>query len=173
MTTTTIVQLTAEQASPYLPDLVEILRDAVNSGASISFLPPLSVETAESYWRKVFAEVGQGNLILLVALQNGHAVGTIQLAPAGSPNGSHRAEVQKLIVHSRARNQGIARLLLTTIEDTARRMGRTLLFLDTKRGDTAEHLYEKYGYTRAGIIPQFAQDGDGNLCDTVFFYRLL
>ena len=121
----------------------------------------------------MIAEIAQGNLILLVAMLDGQAVGTIQLAPAASPNGSHRAEVQKLIVHSRARNQGIARSLLVSIEDIARNMGRTLLFLDTKRGDTAEHLYEKYGYTRAGIIPQFAQDGEGKLCDTVYFYRLL
>jgi acetyltransferase len=170
---TTITQLTAEQANALLPDLVEILRDAVNSGASISFLPPLSVDVAETYWRKVIAEVAQGSLILLIAMQDGRAVGTVQLAPASSPNGSHRAEVQKLIVHSRARNQGIARSLLVAIEDIARNMGRTLLFLDTKRGDTAEHLYEKYGYIRAGIIPQFAQDGEGKLCDTVFFYRTL
>jgi acetyltransferase len=170
---TTITQLSAEQAISILGDLVEILRDAVNSGASISFLPPLSVEVAETYWRKVIADVAQGNLILLVAMQGEQAVGTVQLAPASSPNGAHRAEVQKLIVHSRARNQGIARLLLAAVEDAARNMSCTLLILDTKRGDTAEHLYEKYGYTRAGIIPQFAQDGEGKLCDTVFFYRML
>lgn len=95
------------------------------------------------------------------------------LALASQQNGQHRAEVQKLMVHTRARRHGIGQALMAAIEAEAWTAGRTLLVLDTRRGDAAEVLYLKLGYVRAGIIPQYAQSANGNLDDTVVFYRFV
>ena len=46
-----IASLTAAQAEKRLDALVDLLRDAVDSGASIGFLPPLA--EARDYWRGV------------------------------------------------------------------------------------------------------------------------
>ena len=46
-------------------------------------------------------------------------------------------------------------------------------WLDTRRGNVSEQLYLKQGYTRAGIIPRYAQSAHGTLDDTVIFYRML
>ena len=49
-----------------------------------------------------------------------------------------------------------------------------LLVLDTERGSNAEQLYQRVGYTRVGVIPQFALNHDGSqLIDTVLFYKQL
>ena len=73
-----------------------------------------------------------------------------------------------------ARRRGVATLLMRGIEEEARRIKRTLLVLDTERGSAAEKLYEQVGYTRVGVIPQFALNSDGSqLIDTVLFYKLL
>jgi ribosomal protein S18 acetylase RimI-like enzyme len=56
-------------------------------------------------------------------------------------------------------------------EEAARMRGRTLLVLDTRRGDTAEQLYSKLGYQKAGVIPRYARSASGELHDTVFMYR--
>jgi len=69
----------------------------------------------------------------------------VQLALATQPNAQHRAEVQKLMVHTRARRQGIGQALMTAVEVIARAAGRTLLVLDTRRGDGSEQLYLKDG----------------------------
>ena len=45
--------------------------------------------------------------------------------------------------------------------------------LDTEQGSVAERLYEKCGYTRAGVIPRYARSADGSLISTVVFYKLL
>src|ERR1700693_1555032 len=50
-----------------------------------------------------------------------------------------------------------------TPQDAARQAARTLLVLDTRRGDTAEQLYLKLGYVAAGIIPRYARSADGRL----------
>ena len=168
-----IEQLTADQAHINVDDLVELLRDSVAGGASVGFLPPLEIDEARAYWSGAIADMAEGALLLLIARQEGSVVGTIQLALAQKPNARHRAEVQKLMVHTRARRQGIGQALLTAADDAARRAGRTLLVLDTRAGDPSEQLYLKHGYTRVGAIPQYARSANGELHATAIFYRLL
>jgi GNAT superfamily N-acetyltransferase len=169
----TIEQLTPDQALTMLDDLVELLQDTVASGASVGFLPPLGAVAAREYWEGVLADIGRGARVLLVARDGGRIVGTVQLELALKPNASHRAEVQKLMVHTRARGQGFGRRLMAAVEDIARQAGRTLLVLDTQQGQVAEQLYARHGYTRAGAIPEYARSADGTLHTTVLFYRLL
>ncbi len=71
----TIHRYSPEQARNTLPALVHLLQDAVDNGASIGFLPPLSDEVARAYWLETIAEVSRERRILLLALQNGAVVG--------------------------------------------------------------------------------------------------
>jgi acetyltransferase len=168
-----IERLSEEQARPLLPQLVALLQDVVHSGSSVGFLPPLTLEAAQEYWLETLNEVAQGQRILLVSSEAGDVTGAVQLALVTKQNGLHRAEVQKLLVHTRFRQRGIARALMDAIENSAREAGRTLLVLDTEQGSIAEKLYEKCGYTRAGIIPEYARSAVGSLISTVVFYKLL
>jgi ribosomal protein S18 acetylase RimI-like enzyme len=170
---TKIERLSQEQAKVVLPQLIELLQDSVHNGASVGFIPPLSFDVAEEFWLETFREIAQGNRILLVASEASNVTGAVQLALVTKQNGLHRAEVQKLLVHTRFRKRGIARSLMSAVEDAARGEGRTLLVLDTEQGSVAEDLYAKHGYTRAGIIPQYAITADGRLVSTVVFYRVL
>lgn len=156
-----------------MSDLIEIVRDSVASGASVGFLPPLAEGEARAYWQGVLADVAEGKRVLLVARKGGRAVGTVQIELPSKPNARHRAEVQKLLVHTSARRQGLGRALLAAIEAEALALGRLLLVLDTRQGDSAEPLYHSHGYTRAGEIPHYARNGDGGLDATVIFYRWL
>lgn len=45
--------LTAAAAGAVQPDLTRVLEDAVDSGASIGFVPPLAPGEALAYWRSV------------------------------------------------------------------------------------------------------------------------
>jgi acetyltransferase len=168
-----IEQLSAEQAKAILPQLAGLLQNTVNGGSSVGFLPPLAPDTAQDYWVEAIGEIAQGKRLLLVSTEGREVTGAVQLALATKQNGLHRAEVQKLLVHTCFRQRGIARALMNAVEAAALRAGRTLLVLDTEQGSVAESLYESCGYTRAGIIPQFALDAGGSLHSTVVFYRLL
>lgn len=169
-----IRRLSAEDIQAHKAELVELLRDAVDGGSSVNFIAPLDVGFAAAYWEKVAGEAASGARIVLAALEDGRVIGSTQLALAMQPNGIHRAEVQKVFTHSSARRRGVASALMRAIEDEARRIKRTLLVLDTERGSAAERLYEQVGYTRVGVIPQFALNSDGSeLIDTVVFYKLL
>lgn len=52
-------------------------------------------------------------------------------------------------------------------------MSRCLLVLDTVTGGDAERLYMRLGWTRAGIIPNYALFPDGRWCDTTIFWKQL
>ncbi|SFQ72874.1 GNAT family N-acetyltransferase [Hymenobacter arizonensis] len=170
-----ISTLASEQIEQALPQLVALFQDAIASGAALGFLPPLPAEEASSFWRRVQQSVRAGTLVLFVARHGGNKeiVGTVQLALALQSNGSHRAEVAKMMVHRSARRLGIGRLLLCALEAKAVELGRITLVLDTRQGDAAEHLYQSLHYQIAGVIPSYAQNGDGTLHATVVYYKLL
>lgn len=162
-------------APPVLPGdvdgLAELLVDAVDAGAAVSFLAPLALDTARTWWRNAFANA-HPRAVFLVARDVHGIVGTAQLQPAWAPNQPHRAEVAKVLVHRRARRAGIGRRLMEHIEHEARRGGFTLLTLDARKGGAAEELYRRAGWIHAGTIPRYALDTDGRaLHDTVLYYR--
>src|SRR6476469_5159842 len=168
-----IERLTSWRAHENLDDLIALLQDAVDSGASVGFLPPLSREAASDYWRSVFADLDAGHRLLLGAMDGSRLVGAVQLELARKPNASHRAEVQRLLVLRSVRRQGIGERLMRQLHELAREHGRSLLVLDTREGDPSELLYRKLGYTRAGLIPGYARSADGALDATVFYYVFL
>lgn len=155
-------------------DFLELLRDSVAHGASVNFVMPLTDDVNRAYWQRVTDEVAAGTRIVVAAVAEGRVVGCAHLVPAGTPNGHHRAEVQKVLVHTSARRQGIAQALMRAVEDEARTLGRWLLVLDTEDGSDAVGLYEKAGYTRCGGVPEFALSADGSIYRAnVYYYKRL
>lgn len=167
------MRLDAPQLGSCAGELAELLVDTVHGGASIGFLAPLDHAEAVAWWRERAAGVAAGQLAVWVARDAGRVVGTVTLAFPDKPNSRHRAELVKLMVHRKARGQGLARALLTTAEEAATGAGITLLHLDTETDSPAEHLYRSTGWTRAGVIPDYAASPDGVLRPTTLYYKHL
>lgn len=152
--------------------LANLLMDSVHGGASLGFLAPLQPLTSARYWESVFSALGPG-LALWVAEYQGSVVGCVQLSLCQRENGLHRAEVQKLLVHSSCRGRGIASRLLSELEAFARSAGRTLLVLDTQAGSDAELVYQHLSWIRMGEIPNYAKSPDGTLHPAAYYYKIL
>jgi acetyltransferase len=167
-----IEELTAPVSDGDLRALGELLADTVNDGAAVSFVAPLSSETASAWWKKTI-DTAHPRAVFLVARDAEGIVGSVQLHPAWAPNQPHRGDIAKLLVHRRTRRSGLGTLLMNEIEARARRAGLTLLTLDTRRGDAAEQLYRRNGWTEAGVIPRYAFNSDGTPHDTVVFFKEL
>jgi ribosomal protein S18 acetylase RimI-like enzyme len=169
----TVTQLSAEDFRDSVKGLADLLVDAVASGASLGFLAPFDQDAAAAWWHGQQSAVADGSLIIWVAHGPDGVTGTVSLARNRKPNGRHRAEIVKLMVHRDARGQGLARTLLATAEEAAIRIGVALLHLDTETGSAAEHLYRGAGWTRYGIVPDYAADPVGSLQDCSFYYKHL
>lgn len=153
--------------------LADILIDCVERGASVSFMHPLTRERAEAFWAEVAESVARGERILLAAEAEGEVVGTVQVVFAEPENQPHRADLAKMLVHGRARRRGVGERLMRAAEDAALAAGKTLLVLDTFTGGDGERLYARLGWTKVGVVPNFALFPDGRPCDTTYFFKAL
>jgi GNAT superfamily N-acetyltransferase len=153
--------------------LADLLIDCIDGGAGVSFMHPLAPARAQAFWHRVAAEVAAGERALLVAEDDTGIVGTVQLELDQPENQPHRADLSKMLVHRRARRQGLGAALIRAAEQMARDCGRTLLVLDTVTGSDAERLYARMGWVRVGTIPGYALLPRGGLCATTVFYKAL
>jgi len=170
----TVRRIGANEVAGYVESLADVLIDCVEGGASVSFMLPISRATALAFWTRVAHGVARDERILLVAENaEGHVLGTVQLVIDQPENQPHRADVAKMLVARRARRQGIAGRLMTAADDAARDAGKSVLVLDTVTGGDAERLYERAGWQRVGVVPNYALMPDGTPCGTTFFHKQL
>jgi GNAT superfamily N-acetyltransferase len=156
-----------------IDQLVDVLIDCVEGGASVSFMHPLTRERAGAFWRRVAEGVASGTRALLVAEDAQGVCGTVQLIFDLPENQPHRADLAKMLVHRRARRQGLGAALVRAAEAAARDCGKTLLVLDAVTDGDAARLYARLGWVRVGDIPDYALFPRGGLCSTTYFYRKL
>src|SRR5262245_36103415 len=103
-----IRRLNEAEAAAGRNDLIDLLADSIEDGASVGFVLPLAGGELSAYWLEVEAAIRKGNRHLLAARADGRIVGAVQLDCAVKTNARHRAEVQKLLVHRRARRRVVS-----------------------------------------------------------------
>ena len=158
-----------------LSDFGALLHACVHAGSSIGFVLPFSPAEAEAFWRDKVLPAAEARLrLVLAAYVDGTLAGTGQLDLDRMPNQPHRAEISKLMVHPDFRRRGIAKELMHALEEKALSLGKSLLTLDTRTGDSAEPLYLSLGYKVVGQIPDFSVDSHSARLDAAtFFYKHL
>jgi GNAT superfamily N-acetyltransferase len=174
MTTHTTRILTPQQAQARRAELVELLVDAVEGGACVNFVWPMTRAKAEAWWAGALASHARGERLILTAEATARLDGTVQIILAPQENQAFRADIAKLLVHRRARRQGLGAALMQAAEAEARRIGRTLLTLDTEAASAAAQLYARLGWIKYGEIPAYATSPDNRTRETAsFFYKAL
>lgn len=153
--------------------LGDLLIETVANGGSVSFMHPLALEVARGFWVNSLAAAEAGERVVLGAHVDGRLVGTVTLLLDCPPNQPHRGEIAKMMTSVGFRGRGIARALMLEAQRIARERGRTLLTLDTATEEGAGPFYEKLGFVRAGVIPDYAYKPHGGLCGTIIYYKRL
>lgn len=169
-TSTSIRRLLAVNETQ-LNQLVDVLIDCVEGDASVSFMHPLTRDRALAFWRQVAQDVKTQSRALLVAEDDLGICGTVQMILDLPENQPHRADLAKMLVHRRARRQGLGAALMKAAESLARECEKSLLVLDAVTKGDASRLYERLGWIRVGDIPNFALMPRGGICSTTFYYR--
>ena len=161
------LRLTPETVS----QLADLLVETVAHGGSVSFMHPLAPEVAAAFWTKSLRAAEAGERVVLGAMVHGEVVSTVTLLLDCPPNQPHRGEIAKMMTRVHCRGRGIARALMVEAERIACERGRTLLTLDTADEDGAGPFYEKLGFCRAGVIPDYAYKPHGGLCGTIIYWK--
>lgn len=167
-----IVRVPDPVPADVLAGLVEVLRDAVDDGASVGFVRVPAARDAERWWRRYLS--GGWTWVAVEDVRGtARVAGTVSLRVDQPENAPHRAELTKLLVHRDARGRGTASRLVAAAEAAAAAAGRTLLVLDTETGSPAEGMYERWGWRRAGTIEGYAASPAGHLGSTTIFSKVL
>jgi len=170
----TILPLSAASLAEHRNALARLLIDSVEHGASIGFVLPIPLATAEAWVDSLAASLADGSRRLWLALgDDGTLVGSVQLELAQRQNGVNRAEVQKLMVASHQRRQGTALRLMAALEAEALALERGLLYLDTEAGSPAERFYHALGYQYLGGLPDYACGTDGLFRSNAIYFKTL
>ncbi|HUG62769.1 MAG TPA: GNAT family N-acetyltransferase [Methylomirabilota bacterium] len=165
-----IRQLSQAEIRERADELADVLIDAVDAGAAVHFLPPVSPLDAVGWTLDVADQTGRRRMVFAAEI-DGKIVGTVQLIRANPPNQPHRADVAKLLVHRSARGRGIGSALMRALEQAAREIGVTLLTLDTAADGEGHALYDALGWQPAGTIPGYVLTAEGRPVDAVLFYK--
>jgi GNAT superfamily N-acetyltransferase len=171
--TITVEELDAAGVEERLDALAKLLLDAHGSGMALGLAAPLSIEGARSAYADAAARLAPGERVLLAALDGDEVVGAVQLDRSDAGNGRHRAEVRRLVVRADRRGSGLGRALMDAIVDVARGLDLRLLWLSTHEETDADRIYGRLGWTRAGVIPDYAELPSGELAGNAFYFLQL
>jgi ribosomal protein S18 acetylase RimI-like enzyme len=137
---------------------------------ALGLLAPIDEDALTSRYAELATTDGR---VFLVAEVDGEVRGMGQLVLDSTENGRHRAEIQRVAVSSSTRGTGVGRALMGALEDAARDHDITIVWLTTHEDSDAADFYEALGYTKVGVIPNYAQRPDGKLAANSFYYREL
>lgn len=168
-----IVELDAHGVASHAAQLAQLLLDAHAAGMALGLAPDLTPADASGAWRRTAALLEPGEQVQWAAFAGDALVGAVHLARASAGNGRHRAEIQRLVVATEARGRGVGRALLSVAVEHARSLGLRLLWLSTHSGSDADRIYPRLGWTRSGVIPDYAVLPNGTLADNAFYYLQL
>jgi acetyltransferase len=169
----TVEELDAAAVETQLDPLATLLLDAHASGMALGLAAPLSLDGGRAAYADTAARLAPGERVLLAAFDAAELVGAVQLDRSGAGNGRHRAEVRRLVVRADRRGAGVGRALMDAVVERARGLGLRLLWLSTHEGTDADRIYERLGWTRAGVIPDYAELPSGELSGNAFYFLRL
>jgi GNAT superfamily N-acetyltransferase len=171
MSPVVVRRLPAAEIRDRSDELAELLLDAAGALSSTAAGAVRPLDAVE--WTLDMAD-GTGRFrIVLVAERDGEIVGAVQVLRPGTGLKPHLAEISELMVHPRARGQGIGRALMRAAEEAAAAWGASLLTLGAAADAPGRHLYVGLGWRMAGLIPGRPPRVGGDDADTALFYKAI
>ena len=155
-----------------LADLCDAASDAIEAGGGFGWVKPPPPHVLETYWNGVLMVPGRE---LFVGRLDGVIAGSAQLLhpPKNNEAQAFSAQLTTSFVAPWARGHGLARALLSAIEQAAIDCGYELLKLDVRETQTAAiALYETRGYVRWGVDPYYARVED-TVIRGFYYYKTL
>jgi len=159
---------TLEDTREYLNFINELVRE----NTWIEENKEQTYESEEAYMKDKIGKIVSGTEISLAAFYNGKLV-----ADADIIRGHGRAFSTgsfAIAVLNGYRDAGLGTELMKLILDKAKEAGYRIITLGVY-GDNARamHLYEKFGFVKAGIIPKYAYFEGKGFVDAITLYKIL
>lgn len=140
-----------------LHDWCDAAIEAIEGGGGFGWVERPPRDVLERYVRGVMAVPDRS---LLIGRLDGVIAGSVQLVRPSCNNEAqqHAAQLLAFFVAPWARGHGLARMIVATVEATARGEGYKFLNMDVRETqEAAITLFESQGYTLWGVHPHYAE----------------
>jgi RimJ/RimL family protein N-acetyltransferase len=167
-----LVERVVEFTEDDLHALCEATDAAIIDGGGFGWVNPPGRRALETYFRGVLLVPERE---LFVARLNGTIVGSAHLVrpPRNNEAQAFAAHLMHSYIAPYARTHGLARILVQAVEERARDLGYQVLNLDVRETqEAAIRLYERLGYARWGIHPEYALVR-GKVIRGLYYYKRL
>lgn len=145
----------------------------VELGGAIGWLTPPGRAETDRWLDEVLDRTRAGDAALALALLDGEVAAGCLWRRGATDVFRHRAEVQKVMAHPRARGLGLGRRVLEAVIDHARTSGIEVLILGVRGNNHgARELYERLGFREWGRLPNAIEVGDERYDDVRMFLEL-
>lgn len=168
-----IIALNASTLPVYCRELSAVLMDVLIGDSVMGYQQSMSREEAESAFYRLRDALSKQETLMWIARDNLGVMGFARLDLCADADGLNRAEIKGVMVHRRARRQGVGKMLVRALEDAANIARRGLLFLDVQAGTTAETFWRAAGYRYLGELPDYVCSADGYCHSAVIYYKRL
>lgn len=167
-----IDHVTEELSLSDLNDLCDATDDAIESDGGFGWVKLPARDIMERYW--------QGAIIMphrdvFLARLDGIICGTVQMVhtPQHNEAQSHSVHLTSHFVAPWAREHGLARMLVTRVEQQAKSIGKMVVNLDVRETqEAAISLYESMGYNHYATHPAYAYV-DGHYVAGKYYFKIL
>lgn len=154
-------------------ELIDLWLAVTDAGGAVGFVAPVDRDTVAREVAPFWDRVIDGVTDVVVALDDGVAIGLGFLSPATDPLvAPHRGEVQKLMRAPSSAGRGVGAAVLEALEDRARERGMDLLTLTVRGGTGREAFYEAHGYRVVARLPGWLEVA-GERLDSLVLARSL
>lgn len=167
-----VEHITKELSQADLNDLCDATDQAIEDGGGFGWVRLPSREILERFWQGV---VTMPNRLLFVARLDGVICGTAQLVCPTRNNEaqSFAGHLTTNFIAPWARGHGLAKMLLDSVENTARSEDIAVINLDVRETQKAAiSLYESHGYKVFGSHPYYAKI-DGKVIRGLYYYKVI
>jgi ribosomal protein S18 acetylase RimI-like enzyme len=150
-----------------------LIRAVVELGGAVGWLTPPGRAETDRWLNEVLDRTRAGDAALALALLDGEVAAGGLWRRGTTDVFRHRAELQKVMAHPKARGLGLGRRLLEALIDHARGNGIETLTLGVRGNNHgAIELYERLGFREWGRLPNSIEVGDERYDDVKMFLDL-
>jgi ribosomal protein S18 acetylase RimI-like enzyme len=166
------VEIVEKLSDAELSDLCEATDAAIIEAGGFGWVEPQGRDALARHFRGVLLVPERE---LLVARLDGVTVGSAQLhrPPRNNEAQAFAAQLTHAYIAPYARGFGLARLLVSRVEERAAALGHRVINLDVRESQTsAIALFESLGYIRWGTHPAYARV-HGQTVAGHFYYKII
>ncbi|GAA4354782.1 bifunctional GNAT family N-acetyltransferase/NUDIX hydrolase [Angustibacter luteus] len=150
-----------------------LLGTAVGEGAALGWVEPPEADDVRTLLTELGAAGRRGDADVVLAWDGGTLVGFGYWRRYARPTHRPQADLERVVVVASHRGRGLGRELVDRLVSSATDAGIETLTLDV-RGDNASAiaLYERAGFRRYGVLPDFVAFGDRRWDKVLMMRRL-